>query len=332
MFEESVEIEDPVFVIAEIGSNHNQDINRAYELIDAAKEAGADAVKFQSLNLEKLIDQQDITDDDRELFRHIELSEQWYDKLFAYTNKKEIECISAPTYLDAIPLLVHYGAHYIKIASPQTYGFPEVIKQVAQTGLKTIMSTGYCDEEEIDRAVSHFLKYGKRENLMLLHCVSQYPTEISNVNLRYMYHLKEKYQLPVGFSDHTEGISVAGGAAALGAKVIEKHITLSKKDEGPDHFFALEPEEFTQMVKQIREIEKALGKRQKELTSFEKDFRETVVMYPYANKRINAGQIIREEDISYYRSKQKGISPWEVDEKLIGKKIAREIKENSKLM
>ncbi len=318
------------FIIAEIGSNHNQEISKAYELIDMAKEAGADAVKFQSINLEKLINKREITDSDRELFRQIELNEEWYGNLFSYTKKKEIECISSPTYLESVSMLIQHGAKYIKIASPQTWGFPEIIKRVAQSDLKAIMSTGYCDDTEIQRAVDYFLRYGNKDNLMILHCVSQYPTELSNVNLNYMFRLKEKYQIPVGLSDHTEGIAVAGAAVALGAKVIEKHITISRREKGPDHFFALEVNEFTEMVGQIRDIEKAMGNGKKELTEYEKEYRDSLIMYPYAKKRMEIGQIITENDIKYYRSKKKGISPWEVEERLIGKIVSSVVEEECK--
>lgn len=319
-------------MIAEIGSNHNQELSRAFELIDIAKESGADAVKFQSINLERLIDKKDITEDTRELFHYIELNEDWYEELFSYARKREIECISSPTYLESIPLLVRCGASYMKIASPQTYGFPELIKRVAKTGLPTIMSTGYCNDNEIERAVQYFNKNGDRDNLTLLHCISQYPTEIEKVNLLYIKRLQEKYQIPVGLSDHTKGISVAIGAAAIGAQVIEKHITISKKDVGPDHFFALEPDEFAKMVSGIREIELALGEGNKELTIFEKEYRDSLIMYPYANRKIKAGQTIKEEDIKYYRSKDKGISPWDVEEKLIGNKMSSDVEKDHKII
>lgn len=321
-----------VFIIAEIGSNHNQDLQQAFKLMDIAKDAGADAVKFQSLQLEQLIAKEDIINDDRLLFQQIKLDEEWYEPLFSYAKKIGIECMSAPTYLKAVALLREQGANYMKIASPQTYGFPELIKEVALSDMPTIMSTGYCNEEEIERAVSLFMKYGRKQNLTLMHCVSQYPTEYENANLLYINSLKEKYQLPVGYSDHTLGITAACAAVAMGAAIIEKHITISREETGPDHFFALEPKEFEEMVKQIRLVERMLGNGRKKLTDFEQSFRNTVVMYPYAARDMNEGEIVQDSDLRYFRTrKQTGISPWEVDEKLIGKKIETNIRKGDKL-
>lgn len=316
-----------VFIIAEIGSNHNQDIKRAFELMDIAKETGADAVKFQSLQLDKLMDKREITQEDRQLFQKIKLDESWYLPLFEYAAKIGIECISAPTYLEAVSLLKECGANYMKIASPQTYGFPALIKEIAQLGIPTIMSTGYCKDEEIDRAVSLFLEHGDGKNLSLLHCISQYPTDYRNVNLRYILKLREKYQLPVGFSDHTMGNTAVYAAVAMGATIIEKHITISRQDAGPDHHFASEPKEFCEMVKQVRNLEVMFGDGEKELTDFEKDFRETVVMYPYAAKDMKKGETVTEADLQYYRTKTSGgISPWEVGDKLIGNKLNHSVK------
>lgn len=320
-----------VFIIAEIGSNHNQDIKRAFELMDVAKETGADAVKFQSLQLNKLFQRRDITQEDEELFQQIKLEEDWYPPLFEYAKKIGIECISAPTYLQAVSLLQECQANYMKIASPQTYGFPALIKEVALSGIPTIMSTGYCKDEEIERAVSLFFKYGNKDNLALLHCISQYPTDSDNVNLLYMLKLKERYRLPVGFSDHTMGNTAAYAAVAMGAAIIEKHITISRQDTGPDHHFASEPEEFCEMVKQIRNLEMMLGDGVKRLTDFEKGFRESVVMYPFAGRDIESEEVVTETDIHYYRTKVPGeMSPWDVEKKLIGKHIGYSVERNNK--
>lgn len=319
-----------VFVIAEIGSNHNQDIEQAFRLMEIARNAGADAVKFQSLKLEKVIANDDISESDTALFEKIKLDEEWYERLFEYAREIGIECISAPTYLDAVALLKKYGVRYMKIASPQAYGFPELIKQVALLNVNTIMSIGYCKEMEIERAIRLYQKYGNMENLTLLHCVSQYPTEIGNVNLSCMRNLREKYGVKVGYSDHTLGILAPIAAVAMGASVIEKHITLSRKMEGPDHFFALEPEEFRQMVLNIRETEEMIGSGERVLTAFEEDFRDSVVMYPYAARDMQEGEKVKPEDIVYFRSKSPGISPWEVEYGLLGSTLRVGINANQK--
>lgn len=319
-----------VFVIAEIGSNHNQDIDQAFYLMNIAKQAGADAVKFQSLKLDAVIAEEDISQDDIELFNKIKLDETWYRELYEYARKIGIECISAPTYLQAIMLLKENGARYMKIASPQTYGFPELIKKVAQLNIKTIMSTGYCEEGEIERAVNLYQKYGDLDNLTLLHCISQYPTEVQKVNLNYMKVLQNKYGVSVGYSDHTLGIVAPVMAVAMGATVIEKHLTLSRKMEGPDHYFALEPDEFQRMVTNIREAEQMIGTGEKILTSFEKEFRDSVIMYPYAARDMKPGEQIEENDIRYFRSKTRGMSPWRVEQDLIGKVLEKTVMENHK--
>lgn len=318
------------FIIAEIGSNHNQDIHRAFELMELAKEAGADAVKFQSLQLGQLMDPQDITEEDVQLFEQIKLEEDWYERLFSYAKNRGIECISSPTYLEAVSLLKKCGSNCIKIASPQTYGFPALIKAVARTGIPTLMSTGYCDDAGIDRAVRLFKQYGDERNLTLLHCISQYPVEIQNVNLQYMIRLKERYQLPVGYSDHTLGNTAACAAVAMGAAVIEKHITLSRDENGPDHFFASEPGEFAEMVRQIRIIEQMQGTGEKELTEFETEFRESINMYPYAARNMQEGECIAESDITWYRSRQAGISPWEAENHLQGSRLTQDIQKGEK--
>lgn len=319
-----------VFVIAEIGSNHNQDINCAFALMELAKQAGADAVKFQSIRLEKLIAQGDISEGDKALFDKIKLNEEWYERLFEQAKKLELECISAPTYLEAVSLLKNAGAKYIKIASPQTYGFPELIKQVAQTGLFTIMSTGYCEDEDIRRAVEVYKQYGDTGKLTLLHCVSQYPAKAENVNLSYMKKLQDIYQVEVGYSDHTIGIVAPIMAVTLGASIIEKHITISREEDGPDHFFALEPKEFKQMVTNIRDAEMMLGTGEKQLTDFEQNYRESVVMYPYADRDIHIGDTIAINDICYFRSKSAGMSPWKVEKNLIGKRAQMTVLKNHK--
>lgn len=324
-------VDEHVFIIAEIGSNHNQDIKRAFELMKIAKDAGADAVKFQSLQLKKIKDPQEITKDDEELFSQIKLEEEWYEQLFDYAKEIDIECISAPTYLEAVSILKNNGAHYMKIASPQTYGFPRMIKEVAMTGLPTIMSTGYCTFKEIARAVDVFQKNSKENNLTLLHCISEYPTQIEHVNLSYMKKLESTFHVPIGYSDHTLGNEAVCAAVAMGAKVIEKHITINRKDKGPDHFFASEPAEFFEMVKSIRNIEKMIGTGKKELTPFEQEFRESVVMYPYTAKVLEKNHIIKEEDLKYYRSNTIGISPWDVEEKVIHQPLKYSLSENQKI-
>ncbi len=324
--------DNKVFIIAEIGSNHNQDINRAFELMEIAKDAGADAVKFQSLRLDKLMAKKDISLDDKQLFAKIKLEEGWYDRLFKYAKELGIECISAPTYLEAIPLLLNCGAKYMKIASPQTYGYPQLIKEIAKADIPTFLSTGYCIMPEIKRAVELFEKYGNKDNLTVFHCIAEYPTEYSHVNLQYMNRIKELFGVKVGYSDHTMNNLAVCSAVAMGATAIEKHITINREDEGPDHFFAAEPHEFKEMVEQIRQIEDILGNGEKKLTEFETEFRNSIVMYPYAKKNIEKGEILREEDIEYYRSKTQGMSPWRIISECIDSPLKEDIIKGEKII
>lgn len=313
------------FIIAEIGSNHNQSIELAYELIDEAVNAGADAVKFQSINPEKIYNLSELENDKKELLEKIQLREDWYEKLYNYCKSRDIIFFSAPTYLEAISMLVASGVKIMKIASPQTYGYPKIIQEVGLTGLPTLMSTGYCNYSEIERAIRVF-KSTRNDNLILLHCISNYPTQPIEVNLNFINTLEKMFGTIVGFSDHTLGYHIALSAVAKGAKVIEKHLTLSRSMEGPDHFFALEPKEFREMVYQIKDIELAMGSYSKtDLVDFEIDFRNEVEMKLVAGKELEEGEEISSDKIIYLRERNiKGISAW-CEKDIIGKRTGRSI-------
>lgn len=317
------------FIIAEIGSNHNQDIKLAYELIDAAVESGADAVKFQSIKPDKLYRMKEQDQDFIELLSSIELKEEWHQKLMDYCVKKGVIFFSCPTYLEAVELLTKTGVKLLKLASPQTYGFPKLIEKVGLTGLPTIMSTGYCSYNEIERAVNVFKNTGNKK-LILLHCVSNYPTPYDNVNLNFIETLGRMFDVISGFSDHTLDYHVTIAAVAKGAKVIEKHFTLSRNMKGPDHFLALEPIEFKKMVESIRDIEKAMGQTYKpELMPFELDFRDQIEMRIFASEDINEGQIIEPEKVIYLRDRKgRGISAWKEND-VVGKKASKKISKSN---
>lgn len=313
------------FIIAEIGSNHNQDINLALELIDVAVKCEADAVKFQSIKPEKIYVMDDLSQEDKDLLNKIRLDESWYKNLRDYCKKKNILFFSSPTYIEAIDLLIKHSVKLMKIASPQTYGFPQLIEKVGETGLPTIMSTGYCTYEEIQRAIDVFKKTGNTQ-LILLYCVPNYPTSPENVNLNIIDILAEKYGIIPGFSDHALGYHITVAAVAKGAKVIEKHLTLSRDLNGPDHYFALEPEEFKEMVKAIRDIEKTFTKSNDiKLRPFELDYRKEIEMRICAKEKIDRGEMVTSDKIMYLRNKEGlGISSWDED-KIIGKKTEKKI-------
>jgi len=323
------------FVIAEIGSNHNQDIKLAYELIDVAKEAGADAVKFQSIKGSELYNLEELSNEEKELMEKIKFNESWYDQITAYAKKKEIPFFSAPTYLKAIDILEKYDVEFYKIASPQTYGFPQLIEKVAKTKKPAIMSTGYCNYGEIERAVRKFQSTGN-QGLALLHCVSQYPAPPESINLNFIQTLKKMFNVPVGFSDHTLGYHITLAAAAKGAEIIEKHITLSRNMKGPDHFFALEPNELRDMIKEIREVEISLGTAAKiKTTKIEDQIKNSFKHYITAKTDHDPGEVINKNNLIFKRMPMKDpkkaerlIESWDI-EKYMNKKIKKTMQKNS---
>lgn len=321
---------EKTYIISEIGSNHNQDIEKAKKMIDVSIECGADAVKFQSIKPDELFNLNDLDKENIHLLESIQLKEEWYKELFEYCKKRNITYFSAPTYLNAIDLLLENEVKLMKIASPQTYGFPELIKKVGETGLPTIMSTGYCKYKEIERAVETFTK-ANNKNLILLHCISEYPTKIKNVNLNFINTLKNMFGTIVGFSDHTLGYEVSIAAVAKGAKVIEKHLTISRDETGPDHFFALEPNEFKNMIKSIRNIEKSFGLSTKQsLCDFEYGFRKNFETFILVNKDLKKGETIKKENLNYKRLTEKNdeISSWD-EHLIINKTLNKDIKANT---
>lgn len=245
---------DGVFVIAEVGSNHEGDIIKAKEHIDAAKECGAQAVKFQSLNIKQLY--KDPPKRIRELHAEIDFDERWYSDLKGYADNKGILFCSSPTYLESVRMLADIKVSFLKIASAQIGTFPQLIDTVAATGLPSIFSTGISNYEEITKAVAIFCSK-QNENYAILHCNSQYPTPYENVHLGMIETYKKMFNCPVGFSDHTEGTSVVLAATALGADLIEKHFKIDNRCKSPDAPFSIDPSKFKNMVADIDNIKKA---------------------------------------------------------------------------
>lgn len=279
----------PTLIIAEIGSNHNQDIDRAVELIDVAADAGADAVKFQSLKLDKVHHIDHVTEDFKEFFGHIELKESWHARLAEHAERRGVAFMSSPTYYQAIQLLAGIPVPAIKIASAQ-FGFhPWLVAQAAKTGIPLVASTGLSTTAEVATQMTTIAETGNQD-LVLLHCVSRYPTAIEDVNLRMMTRYRDMFGCLVGFSDHTLSLTLPAIAAARGACVIEKHITLDRRLPGPDHHFALEPAEFETMIKNLREAEMSLGVAEKPTFSTEEtEFRTNFVYKCVAGKPYAAG-------------------------------------------
>ena len=255
-----------VFIIAEAGVNHNVSLELAYKLVDAAKEADADCVKFQTyitendtaVNCEKAEYQKTEQQESQyELLKKLELSFDDFRKIQEYCKKKGIMFLSTPFDIESLKFLEEIHMPIWKIASSEVENF-QLLREMAKTHKPIILSTGMCTIEEISNAVDVLKKYGAGE-IKILHCNTQYPTPMEDVNLKAMYELKSMFQCDIGYSDHTQGIEVPIAAVAMGATILEKHFTLDRNMEGPDHVASLNPLELKEMVQAIRNIEKAIG-------------------------------------------------------------------------
>ena len=261
---------EPCFIVAEAGANHNRDLGMGKELIDVAAEAGADAVKFQTYSAETLYSkktpkftylEKTTAKDTWQLIKDIELPREWQAELQAWAHKRGIAFFSSPFDYRAVDELDALGVPAFKIASFEIVDLP-LIGYAAARGRPMILSTGLATYEDIHDAVATCRSAGN-ENIVLLQCASLYPAPARRINLRAMETMRRAFGVPVGLSDHTTGIHVAGAAVAMGACAVEKHFTLSRGLPGPDHPFAIEPGELKEMVRQIRDIEAALGDGQK---------------------------------------------------------------------
>ena len=268
------------YIIAEMSANHLHNLDRAKRIIDVAKECGADAIKLQTYRPDT------ITIDCRgpefmatpgspwenmnlfELYKEAYTPWEWHGELMDYAKKVGITCFSSPFDLTAIDLLEELNVPAYKIASFEINDIP-LIKKAAMTGKPIIMSTGIADMSDIELALRTCKEAGNNK-VILLKCVSEYPTPYEEINLRTLTNMSETFDCVVGVSDHSFGSAVAVAGVALGARVIEKHLTLSRKDGGPDGTFSMEPQEFKNMVTDIRNVEKALGKVTYELTEKQK--------------------------------------------------------------
>lgn len=314
-----------VLIIAEAGVNHNGDVHIAKKLIDAACEAGADIVKFQTFQSEKLVTKnakkakyqsknlQSEDDSQLAMLKKLELSYENHIELFEYCKKKEIEFLSTPFDFSSIDMLEKLSIGLWKIPSGEITNYPHLLR-LAKTGKPIILSTGMCRIEEIRQAVELIKENGNNE-ITLLHCNTQYPTPFCDVNLKAMKTLEMEFNLPVGYSDHTAGIEVSIAAVALGAKVIEKHFTLDKNMEGPDHKASLDPKELKAMVQSIRNIEQSLGNGEKAPSLSEQANIAIVRKSIVAKRAIKKGEVLTEENLTTKRPGN-GISPMKWNEVL----------------
>ena len=324
-----------VIVIAEAGVNHNGSFELAKKMVDAAKEAGVDYVKFQTFNPPKLVSkyaekakyQKETTGSDEtqlQMLQKLTLTEDNFLSLRDYCKEVGIGFISTPFDLDSIAFLETFDMDFWKVPSGEVTNLP-YLEAIARTKRKVVMSTGMCNMNEIQDAMEVLKKNGTTE-ITLLHCNTQYPTPYEHVNLSAMSTIKDTLHKEVGYSDHTQGIEVPIAAVAMGATVIEKHFTLDKNMEGPDHKASLDPTELKQMVSAIRNIEKAIGNGLKEPSSSELTNKAVARKSIVASREIKQGEILSEYNLTTKRPGT-GISPMKWYE-VIGKAAARDFSED----
>jgi len=301
---------NPVYVIAEAGSNHDRDLDQAKRLIDVAAAAGADAVKFQTFAADRIVAEtttrakylDDLLPPDKtmsDLFRELELPREWHAELFRHATDAGLDFLSTPFDFEAVDLLDDLGVKAFKVASYELWHLP-LIREIASRGKPIICSTGMADLADVQDAVDTVGATGN-EALILLHCVVNYPPPFADLNLRAIGTLRDAFGVPVGYSDHSPGITAPIVATALGAAVIEKHFTLSRDLPGPDHRFAIEPDELSAMVRAIRDAHDALGTGIKRMAPAEADLYVTARRSLFAARDIAAGTVLREDDVAILR-------------------------------
>lgn len=320
-----------IIIIAEAGVNHNGNVEIAKKMVLAAKKAGADYIKFQTFCPEKLVSksaekadyqkQNTIAQESQlEMLQQLALTQDDFFELKEYCKRKEIGFLSTPFDLDSLHFLDSLDMDFWKLPSGEITNLPYLL-EIAKTGKPVVMSTGMCELEEIKEAVDYLRRAGT-EKIILLHCNTEYPTPMEDVNLKAMQDIKDSLGLPVGYSDHTQGIEVPIAAAAMGACVLEKHFTLDRTMSGPDHRASLEPKELQSMVAAVRNIEKAMGNGKKEPSQSERKNIGAVRKSIVAKCKIKKGEIFSEENLTTKRPGT-GISPLKWFE-LIGQRAKRD--------
>lgn len=324
-------------VIAEAGVNHNGNMELAKRMVRSAKEAGADYIKFQTFISDNLVTQKaeqaeyqkkaqkDISQ--LEMLKKLELTQKDFIELSEYCKRIGIGFLSTPFDLESIEFLKTISMDYWKIPSGEITNYPYLDK-IAKDKRNIILSIGMSTIEEVDAALDILENYNKKQ-IAILHCNTEYPTPYEDVNLNVIPMLKERYPYIIGYSDHTSGIEVSIAAVAMGAKVIEKHFTLDRKMEGPDHKASLEPDELLNMIKSIRNIEKAMGKSQKIVTSSEKKNIEIVRKSIVARTYIKKGELFTEENITTKRPGT-GINPMKWNT-ILGKQAKKEFQKDEQI-
>jgi len=333
------EAENHCYIIAEAGVNHNGDITLAKRLIDAAKQAGADAVKFQTFKAEEVVSSQaekapyqcettGTAESQLEMIKALELTDDQFRELYTYAQEQKITFLSTPFDHQSVDFLDSLNLSAFKIPSGEITNIP-LIEHIGQKKKPVILSTGMSTLGEVEEAITALQQSGTHD-ITLLHCTTAYPAPIESVNLAAMKTLECAFHLPVGYSDHTEGITIPIAAAALGARVIEKHFTLDRSLPGPDHKASLEPDELAAMVKAIRDVEMAMGDGVKRLNEAERENVTIARKSLVAKKEILAKETITNEMICVKRPGT-GIPP-KYYHHIIGKKIQNAIEKDQPIL
>lgn len=323
------------YIIAEAGANHDRDLEVAHQLIDVAADARANAIKFQTYSAETMyskftprlseMDAFDRAASDEtpfDLIKRNELPREWHRELFEHARERDLDFLSTPFDLPAVEELADLGVNAFKIASYELTDF-RLLRAAAAHGLPMIVSTGNSGIGDVERAVET-IRCAGNERIVLLHCVSQYPAEAKDVNIRAMSTLAQAFQVTVGFSDHTMGTTSAILAVALGASVFEKHFTLSRDRKGPDHPSAAEPEELVAYISQVREAETAMGSPMKRVQPSEEENHRLARRSLHAAADIAAGTVITPEMLIVKRPAL-GIDPG-LEDVVVGRQASRHIK------
>ncbi len=313
-------MEKHVFIIAEAGVNHNGSMEIAKKMIEKAAEAGVDAIKFQTFVSKNLVSKfakkadyqmknmSDKSNSQLDMLNNLELSPSDFACLKEYCKEHNVMFLSTPFDMESIDVLKDLDINLWKIPSGETTNLPYIIK-IAKLNQPIIMSTGMCNIEDVEKTLQVIRKYNSQP-ITILHCNTEYPTPFEDVNLKAMLTLKKLFNTEVGYSDHTVGIDVPLAAVAMGASVIEKHFTLDKNMDGPDHLASLEPDELVNMVRSIRNIERAIGDGKKAISESERKNIEIVRKSIVAARPISKGEMFSEHNLTTKRPGN-GLSPME---------------------
>lgn len=324
-----------IFVIAEAGVNHNGNIEIAKKLVDMAVECGADAIKFQTFKAEESTgafaekaQYQKENDPNKEsqleMIKKFELPFEQFKKIQKYCKEREIIFISTPDGIESLNYLMYLDVPLIKIGSTEVTNH-EFLKNIGKTGKDIILSTGMSTLGEVESALEAIYSTDNK-NVKLMHCTTDYPTSVENVNLKAMVTMREAFKIPVGLSDHTMGCEAAIAAVALGAEFIEKHITLDRNMKGPDHKASMPPNEFKEYVRSIRNTEKLLGDGMKKPTEREIEIKKDVRRSIVAANDLRKGTILEEKMLEYKRPGC-GIEP-SMTSIVVGRTLKRDLKKD----